>query len=482
MIKESELLLKILLYNYIPFDDKKGRGGGVTVYLKNLINEMVKDPNIELFFLSSGCYCDVYDTKTRYEKIENIYGLACKTFSIINSPIFAPAYLSFCDLDKVIENIDIKNVFDNFLNKYGPFDVVHFHGMEGLSMNVLECKKNHPETKFILTLHNYYPFCPQVNLWRNEKYNCKVENTGEICLECVDKYIPANKLRHKMAMTYSLLKKPSERLAEAYKFCGKQLDIYYAKYEKNDLPQEEKNRLVEPLKCYRKKFIEAINFNVDLVLSVSRRVYDIALKMGINEEKIKVSYIGSRVADHALGHANCGYDGEHFSLIYMGYQRTDKGYYFLAEVLNKMPIDISKRIDITLAAKKIPNSKYKDIEINKDKFHSFVSKDGYLSKEMPNLLKEKNLGIIPVLWEDNLPQVAIEMTAYGVPVLASDLGGASELCEDDGFIFKGGDVDDCIDKITYFVENPKALERYWAHYKGINTMKVHLNELMDYWG
>ena len=28
------------------------------------------------------------------------------------------------------------------------------------------------------------------------------------------------------------------------------------------------------------------------------------------------------------------------------------------------------------------------------------------------------LSIVPVLWEDNLPQIAIESIAYGVPVLA----------------------------------------------------------------
>jgi len=100
---------------------------------------------------------------------------------------------------------------------------------------------------------------------------------------------------------------------------------------------------------------------------------------------------------------------------------------------------------------------------------------------MPILLRNKNLGIIPVLWEDNLPQVAIEMTAYGVPVLASDLGGASELCNSNLFIFRGGDVKDCIDKITYFSDNPDKLDEYWKHYKKLTTMKQHMTEIMEYW-
>ncbi len=474
-------MLKILLYNYIPFDDKKSRGGGVTVYLKNLIGEMVKRRDMEIFFLSSGCYCDIYDLRVRYEEVENIYGARCKCFSIINSPIFAPAYLSFYSLDKVINDTSGKSVFGNFLKEYGPFDVVHFHNLEGMPVNVLECKQSYPKTKFIFSLHNYYPFCPQVNLWKDEKYNCKLQDTGEQCLNCMDTHVPDNKLKHKMAMTYTLLKNPSERLEKAYAFCGKQLDMYYERFEKEQISQEDQKRLIQYLQCYRKTFVEMINANVDLVLAVSKRVCDIAVRMGINEHKIKVSYIGSKTADFALNRANCDCNAEALKLIYMGYQRRDKGYYFLVDVLNKMPLDVSKKLDIILAAKKIPNSKYGDVEIDKDKFHSFISKDGYKADEIPDLLSGKHLGIVPVLWEDNLPQVAIEMTAYGVPVLASDLGGTSELCEDSDFIFKSGDVDACIDRIAYFVNNPQKLKDYWVHYKGINTMKEHIDEMMGYW-
>ena len=36
-------------------------------------------------------------------------------------------------------------------------------------------------------------------------------------------------------------------------------------------------------------------------------------------------------------------------------------------------------------------------------------------------------GVVPVLWHDNLPQVAIEMHARHIPLLTSDMGGAQEL-------------------------------------------------------
>ena len=42
-------------------------------------------------------------------------------------------------------------------------------------------------------------------------------------------------------------------------------------------------------------------------------------------------------------------------------------------------------------------------------------------------MEDVNLGIVPPLWEDNLPQVAIEMISNGIPVLTSMNGGAKEL-------------------------------------------------------
>lgn len=475
--------MKVLLYNWIPFDNESGRGGGVTVYLKNLIQEIIEHnkENIELFFLSSGCYYDIYNTTIRYEEINNLYGNKCRSFSIINSPVFSPAYLSFYYLDRVIKDESIKNIFNQFLNEFGPFDVVHFHNFEGLSISTLECKKKHPKTKFIYTLHNYYPFCPQVNLWKEESKNCKEVYTGEVCLNCMDAHVPCNKLHHKMAMTYNLLKNPSEQLKKAYQYCGRQLDRYYEKVEKEEIADFEKERLVKSLLSYRKVFVETINQNMDIVLAVSKRVFAIAADMGIEINKLHTSYIGTKVADFALNHSNCYCKDDILSIIYMGYQRLDKGFYFLAEMLNKMPTELSKKLDITLIAKKNPNPKFKDVEIDKEKFYNFTFKNGYTKDEMPILLRNKNLGIIPVLWEDNLPQVAIEMTAYGVPVLASDLGGASELCNSNLFIFRGGDVKDCIDKITYFSDNPDKLDEYWKHYKKLTTMKQHMTEIMEYW-
>ena len=86
-----------------------------------------------------------------------------------------------------------------------------------------------------------------------------------------------------------------------------------------------------------------------------------------------------------------------------------------------------------------------------------------------------------MIWEDNLPQVAIEYVAHGVPALCSNLGGASELCPLKEFIFEANNEKDFIDKLTNIVENKKILEKYFSNNIKLVTMEEHIHTLLDYY-
>ena len=76
-----------------------------------------------------------------------------------------------------------------------------------------------------------------------------------------------------------------------------------------------------------------------------------------------------------------------------------------------------------------------------------------------------------------MPQISIESAAYGVPVLASSAGGASELTESELFRYECGNADDMLAKIMHFVDCPEDLEEYWKHHNGLVTMSEHWKEL-----
>ena len=91
------------------------------------------------------------------------------------------------------------------------------------------------------------------------------------------------------------------------------------------------------------------------------------------------------------------------------------------------------------------------------------------------------MGILPVLWEDNLPQVAIEMKAFGIPVLTSDLGGAKELTQSEDFVFEAGNTDAFLLCLNDFVSGKKNLNDYWIKNKKLVTMEEHIQEFNKFY-
>ena len=80
-----------------------------------------------------------------------------------------------------------------------------------------------------------------------------------------------------------------------------------------------------------------------------------------------------------------------------------------------------------------------------------------------------------------MPQVAIEMKAQGIPVLASDLGGAKELTLSGDFVFQAGNEAALIERINFFMKNPKQLEEYWRQAPRLISMQEHVEELKTFY-
>lgn len=92
-------------------------------------------------------------------------------------------------------------------------------------------------------------------------------------------------------------------------------------------------------------------------------------------------------------------------------------------------------------------------------------------------MRNADLGVIPVLWEDNLPQVAIEMVSRGVPIVTGDLGGASEIGNNAQFIFKNNDVEDFLDKLGRLLNRETLLSAFWENAMKPLIFDEHVKQL-----
>ena len=463
---------KILLYNWVQFDDEDGVGGGVTVYLKNLIERLINE-KYEIYFLSSGNEYNIFKREVYINKTKNIFGEKVKTFKIVNSPVIAPARWGVKNVENIISNDKLKIILKNFILKYGPFDVIHFHNLEGLSLNCLDLKKDFVSTKFIFTFHNYVPVCPTVSYFREDIHKVCEKNNGDICIKCI-KNLTKNKDYINEPVKRGLGYKNGWKI---YKYVNKYK--IFEKYKKIWLKEINLDNQIIYESSYRKykeRFKKKINENIDVILCVSRCTKRIVLENGFNDKKIKVSYIGTKVAEN-IKYKSPNND-QKLNIAYLGYANEQKGYYFFIDALSKLPIEYRKRLNVLIAAK---DSKCDFIQNQLKNYNKIEIYNGYTHDNLEKILENIELGIVPVLWEDNLPQIAIEFIAKGVPILCSDYCGFYDLFNYKFFVFNGSDTNDLLNKLIYIINNKIELKKFWNYTYKLVTMDEHIKELKEFY-
>jgi len=80
--------------------------------------------------------------------------------------------------------------------------------------------------------------------------------------------------------------------------------------------------------------------------------------------------------------------------------------------------------------------------------------------DVPSILNQCDLMVLPSLFGEGLPMVILEAMALGIPVVASNIEGIPELIEDgvNGFLFNAGDAEELSYKIIGALKDPVSLQ------------------------
>ncbi len=494
--------LKILYYNWTDYHDAERRGGGVSVYQKNLIDAAARRGD-EAWFFSAGTS---YSPFSRTPFIRELRRRdSARRFELVNSAVMSPGHAAFGQ--DVRSEPAMEQVFSEFLRRHGPFDVVHFNNLEGIPVSFLGLARAHAaDAKVVFSLHNYFAFCPQVNLWFQERQACTDYRDGRKCVNCLVSPRPSGRLAWRYRFDYCLSKvglSPhagpgwvvrqvlfgSARLAGRGLAAGVRAFAGRAPGLPPTWGEPEGRALVlldsagaAGFAARRRHFVEAINNYVDRVVAVSRRAAEIAVGHGVAAEKVRTLYIGTRFGGQTAGlltrpavRTTAG--GPSLCLAYLGYARRDKGFFFYLKALARMPERLTRRLRLVFATKLADERSYLRLRRMAHRFAGVTIYNGYAHAQLPEILAGVDLGVVPVLWEDNLPQVAIECVGSGVPVLTSDRGGARELLSYPDLVFKAGSVEDLLARIEAVLRDPGILRRAMAHRRRLLSPDEHYEQL-----
>ena len=109
-----------------------------------------------------------------------------------------------------------------------------------------------------------------------------------------------------------------------------------------------------------------------------------------------------------------------------------------------------------------------------------INRGTYQQKDLSTILEKMDIGLVLSTWEDNAPQVVMEMLNNRIPIVATRMGGIPDFVnENNGFLFDPYDACGLEDVVKFFEKLDRTqIELYKSKIERTLTPKEHYDELM----
>ncbi|MCX8031283.1 MAG: glycosyltransferase family 4 protein [Thermodesulfovibrionales bacterium] len=258
--------------------------------------------------------------------------------------------------------------------------------------------------KVVLTLTDYFLICPLGIMLRTNNTLCDTPKEGENCLRYCFTAINSDKINRRLKEVRDLIN-----------YC----DV-----------------VLSP-----SKFLIAL-FNYTNVISPSKFI----LSPHGFDYSLRESFSKKRQRDQLIVFG------------YIGTVQYHKGVHIMIEGFKKVK---KPNLKLEIWGGSFHESDYRDRVIKLAKEDSRIEFKGqYKFEELKRILQSIDVVIVPSIWYENAPLTIASSLAYGVPVIASDVGGMREAIADNknGFTFKPGDPKD-LAKIIDYISSAEAIEK-----------------------
>lgn len=278
---------------------------------------------------------------------------------------------------------------EKIIKKENP-DLIHIHMVLDADERLYKILDKY-KIKYLVSLHDYTFLCPKIQMFRD---NHPCEKVSENCKYCA----------HFLEQRF-FLKKMSDILKIDKKIGKKHSPKFLTMYEHN------------------KKLLEG----ADLLLPVSNRVKEIYEKSDIKND-YKVLHIGNITANSFKKYEiKKQKDESKIKVLMLGNFSNIKGGNEFVKIANKL----NDKFEFYFLGRSSNEEK------EKMKNNNIIDKGEYKQKDLPKLLKEYDFGCVLSIWEDNGPQVVMELLNNNIPVIGTEMGGIPDFVRDgeNGFLY-----------------------------------------------
>lgn len=226
----------------------------------------------------------------------------------------------------------------------------------------------------------------------------------------------------------------------------------------------------------RKKFIVSLLNEVDRILAPTMFMQTILVKNGVDQKKIRFIPYGLNLAPFENQPAK-----EPHSRVRIGFMGTlyeHKGAHVLLEAVGLLPKDFPVEVKIYGKTDEFPDyvAKLKGLAAS-DKRVELLG--NFPNDQIGKVFSGLDVLVVPSIWYENTPLVIYSAHASGTPVIATNLGGMSEVVrhEKDGLLFEKGDSKGLSLLIKRLVDEKGLLEGLAKNITSPRSISGYVDEL-----
>ncbi len=452
-----------------------------------------------VLYLASGRR---YDLRPRMHirHIERWRGIEC--YDLFNSPNVSPASYNFQNMRQELEHAAQSRLVLSWLDEH-RVQVVHIHSLEGFPLSLIRAIRESGRA-VIVTPHNYWFVCPQVDLMQGETRLCRDYEGGAKCVSCIrsrpaaaarrkrrfghtferfvgievsgwlrragkDAKIRLRELRAGMRPEMPNARDPDPELAAGFDADepGDGLIRHNYTAERNDqrrapvapTERDENERFLAAthhltvLNEYGRRRlagVDALN-HASLVTPPSDFVRRVYIRMGLDEARTRVVRLGQPHFDqinrrtrrspyYHLRPWDPATAARPLRFGFFGAMRPSKGIDIFAQAIPLLPREVRQRCQFHFRAQG------NDWVLRKalSPFPEVSFAGGYDLLQLIGAGNEYDVGVLPHAWFENSPLVLLEHLHAGKFVISSRLGGPPEWVKPplNGLLVAGGRPDE----------------------------------------
>jgi len=242
---------------------------------------------------------------------------------------------------------------------------------------------------------------------------------------------------------------------------------------------------------YERKAFYLLQKRCDAIITLSQYEKDYLAKKGVPHDKIFVTGAGVHPENYNIEKSGSldnkllsyGIDDTTIIVTFIGRKTDYKGVDLLIRAAKKI-LTCRKDIKFLLIGPSFPwfDQLYQTLSSEE---REYIIDVGYISDQKKiNILHRSNILCLPSKFE-SFGIVYLEAWLCNTPVIGSDQGAQPSVIEEDGLIFKYGDINDLTEKILYLIDNEnvaasmakngrkKVLERYTWDKIGEEVLDVY---------